>query len=251
MPTRIGFPDTRWSLIGRLALQPDHAAVVMDLYADSIGRYLKLKFPGEADLDDIVQEVLLHLFEHPELMAAAQPGAGSRFRYLLMTLAWNAARNRLRERWRRQQHERPGSGGADLDDASDPGDHRHAADARPDAHSDPRADERVAETPAMDRAWAESLLAQAWNDVRGWADDGTLETQIPTLLEEHLVHGRNLRDLAAKLNLPLATCHRRLARGRTFLQKAIVDRLRQAGEISTGDDGASACTLLLDLLAER
>ena len=247
MPTRIGFPDTRWSLIGRLALQPDHAAVVMDLYADSIGRYLKLKFPGEADLDDIVQEVLLHLFEHPELMAAAQPGAGSRFRYLLMTLAWNAARNRLRERWRRQQHERPGSGGTDIDHASDPGASRPADAERPDA----RSAERVAETPAMDRAWAESLLAQAWNDVRGWADDGTLEAQIPTLLEEHLVHGRNLRDLAASLNLPLATCHRRLARGRTFLQKAIVDRLRQAGEISTGDDGASACTLLLDLLAER
>jgi DNA-directed RNA polymerase specialized sigma24 family protein len=235
VPTRIGFPDTRWSLIGRLALQPDQAAVVMDLYADSIGRYLKLKFPGEADLDDIVQEVLLHLFEHPELMATAEPGAGSRFRYLLMTLAWNAARNRLRERWRRQQHERPGIGGSDEPD---------------EPVSAERAVETPAETPAMDRAWAESLLAQAWTDVRGWADDGTLESQIPVLLEEHLVHGRNLRDLAASLNLPLATCHRRLARGRTFLQKAIVDRLRQAGEICGDDDGASACALLLDLLKE-
>jgi RNA polymerase sigma factor (sigma-70 family) len=224
--TRIGFPETRWSLIGRLSLRPAEAAVVMDQYADSISRYLRLKLPSEGDLEDVIQEVLLHLFEHPELMAAAEPGAGSRFRYLLMTLAWNEARNRLRERWRRQHREKPA-----MDD-----DGAQAATSE------------SVETSAMDRAWAESLLAQAWADVRAWASDGTLEPEVPELLEGHLVRGRNLRDLASELSLPLATCHRRLARGRTWLQKAIVDRLRQAGEIPEGDDQAAACSLLLDIL---
>ncbi len=41
---------------------------------------------------------------------------------------------------------------------------------------------------------------------------------------------------------------RRLARGRTYLQKAITDRLRQAGEISIAEDGASACEVLLGAL---
>ncbi|MBA2482362.1 MAG: hypothetical protein H0V44_17000 [Planctomycetes bacterium] len=228
MPTRIGFPETRWSLIGRLSLRPAEAAVVMDQYADSISRYLRLKLPNESDLEDVIQEVLLHLFEHPELMAAAEPGVGSRFRYLLMTLAWNEARNRLRERWRRQHREKP----VLPDDGAQP--------AAPAPES--------SETMAMDRAWAESLLAQSWADVRAWASDGTLEAEIPELLEGHLVRGRNLRDLAAELKLPLATCHRRLARGRTWLQKAIVDRLRQAGEIPDGDDQADACSLLLEIL---
>ncbi|MBA3708373.1 MAG: sigma-70 family RNA polymerase sigma factor [Planctomycetes bacterium] len=228
MATRIGFPETRWSLIGRLALRPTEAAVVMDQYADSISRYLRLKLPNEGDLEDVIQEVLLHLFEHPELMAAAEPGAGSRFRYLLMTLAWNEARNRLRERWRRQHREKP----VKEDDG--------AQTVAPETEA--------SETSAMDRAWAESLLAQAWADVRAWASDGTLEAEIPELLEGHLVRGRNLRDLAAELSLPLATCHRRLARGRTWLQKAIVDRLREAGEITEDADQGAACSLLLDIL---
>jgi len=225
MASRIGFPDTRWSLIGRLSLQPDEAAVVLELYAGSITRYLHAKLPNESELDDIIQEVLLHLFAHPDLMAAAQPGTGSRFRYLLMTLAWNEARNRLRERWRRQHHERGGFGSlAQLPEAG------------------------TSDTTSMDRAWAESLLEQAWADVRGWASDGTLESEIPNILHEYLVVGGNLRDLASRLGMPLATCHRRLARGRTYLQKAIIDRLRQSGELAANDDAAEACAVLLDIL---
>ena len=145
MATRIGFPETRWSLIGRLALQPAEATVVMSLYADSIARYLRLKLPAEMDLEDVIQEVLLHLFEHPELMAAAQPGDGSRFRYLLMTLAWNEARNRLRERWRRQSREKPQPAEM-VEDQSGAGTSGAVA---------------ATDTPFMDRAWAESLLSRA------------------------------------------------------------------------------------------
>jgi RNA polymerase sigma factor (sigma-70 family) len=226
--SRLGFPDTRWSMIGRLALEPSEASVVMDLYSSAIARYLRRKFPQEVDLEDVIQEVLVHLFEHPELMSAAQPGGGSRFRYLLMTLAWNEARNRLRERRRRQHRERT---------------------ATPETVNEHTSGVVAADHGSMDRAWAESLLAQAWTDLRGWASDGTLEREIPALLQEHLVRGRNLRDIAAELRLPLATCHRRLARGRTYLQKAIVDRLCQAGELVQGGDPASACALLMDILA--
>ncbi len=41
------FPETRWSLIARLADQPEQAAVVVELYADSVGRYLRAKFAAE------------------------------------------------------------------------------------------------------------------------------------------------------------------------------------------------------------
>src|SRR3954463_10723845 len=82
------FPDTRWSLIGRLAENPEQASVVIDLYADSIARYLRLKFPREqtgTGSDDLCQEVLLWLLQHPDLLAKAKPGEGSKFRYPPMT----------------------------------------------------------------------------------------------------------------------------------------------------------------------
>lgn len=235
------FPETRWSLIGRLAEQPDQVAVVVELYADPIARYLRAKFPGEhgsTRLDDVVQEVLVYLMEHPGLIARARPGetpagGASKFRYFIMTLAFNAARNA----WRRQLH------GKEMNAAM--GDDGETTVAEALAVAEQPADEQV---QAMDRAWAESLLAAAWRDLRAWASDGTLEPEIPRILEMNLVEGRNLRDVAEHMKLPLATCHRRLARGRTYLQKAITDRLHQAGEIATDGDGVAACEVLLAAL---
>jgi RNA polymerase sigma factor (sigma-70 family) len=235
------FPETRWSLIGRLAEEPDQVAVVLELYADPIGRYLRAKFAaeqGSGRLDDVIQEVLVYLMEHPQLIARARPGetpagSASKFRYFIMTLAFNAARNA----WRRQQH------GKELNAAMGESSETTVAEAL-----------AVAQQPAneiakaMDRAWAESLLAAAWRDLRAWASDGTLEAEVPRILEMNLVEGRNLRDVAEEMALPLATCHRRLARGRTFLQKAITDRLRQAGEIAIDGDGVTACEVLLTAL---
>jgi DNA-directed RNA polymerase specialized sigma24 family protein len=237
------FPETRWSLIGRLAEQPDQVAVVVELYADSIGRYLRTKFPGEhgaARLDDVVQEVLVYLMEHPELIARARPGelaAGqaSKFRYFIMTLAYNAARNALR----RQIH------GREMNAAMGEDGETTVAEAL--AVSQQPANELA---QAMDRAWAESVLGGAWRDLRAWAADGTLEPEVPRILEANLVEGRNLRDVCEEVGLPLATCHRRLARGRTYLQKAITDRLRQAGEIGAVEDGAAACEVLLGALRQ-
>jgi DNA-directed RNA polymerase specialized sigma24 family protein len=235
------FPETRWSLIGRLAEEPDQVSVVMELYADPIARYLRAKFPaeqGSARLDDVIQEVLVYLMEHPDLLARARPGetpagSASKFRYFIMTLAFNAARNA----WRRQVH------GKELNAAMGDGGETTVAEALAVAHQP--ADELA---KAMDRAWAESLMAAAWRDLRAWATDGTLEAEVPRILEMNLVEGRNLREVAEALSLPLATCHRRLARGRTLLQKAITDRLRQAGEIAIDGDGVSACEVLLTAL---
>ena len=235
------FPDTRWSLIGRLAEEPDQVAVVMELYADPIARYLRAKFPteqGSARLDDVIQEVLVYLMEHPQLIARARPGetvkgGASKFRYFIMTLAFNAGRNA----WRRHQYGREHN--AALGDAGE----TTVAEAM--AVAQHPADEQA---QAMDHAWAESLLAAAWRDLRAWAGDGTLEAEVPRILELNLVEGRNLREVAELVGLPLATCHRRLARGRTYLQKAITDRLRQAGEISGEGDQAAACAVLLAAL---
>ncbi len=235
------FPDTRWSLIGRLAEQPDQVAVVMELYADPVGRYLRHKLAsekGSARLDDVVQEVLVYLLEHPDLLARAKPGeieAGqaSRFRYFIMTLAYNAARNALR----RHTH------GREMNAAMGEDGETTVAEAL--AISREPSSESVV---AMDRAWAESVLAAAWRDLAAWAEDGTLEAEIPRIVKANLVDGRNLRDVCAELDMPLATCHRRLARGRTYLQKAIADRLRQAGEINLTEDGAAACEVLLGAL---
>jgi len=235
------FPETRWSLIGRLAEEPDQVAVVMELYADSIARYLRAKFPAEqgtARLDDVIQEVLVYLMEHPQLIARARPGetpsgGASKFRYFIMTLAYNAGRNA----WRRHQH------GKELNAALGEVGETTVAEAM--AVAQQPADEQAR---AMDRAWAESLLTAAWRDLRAWAGDGTIEAEVPRILEMNLVEGRNLREVAEAMKLPLATCHRRLARGRTYLQKAITDRLRQAGEISSAGDGAAACAVLLAAL---
>jgi DNA-directed RNA polymerase specialized sigma24 family protein len=235
------FPETRWSLIGRLAEQPDQVAVVLELYADPIGRYLRGKFSSDtalARLDDVIQEVLVYLMQHPELLSRAHPGeiaAGqaSRFRYFIMTLAYNAARNAMR----RHIHQR------EMNAAMGDDGETTVAEALAVAH---QPTDEVQQ--AMDRAWAESLLMQAWRDLSAWAEDGTLEKEIPAIVRANLVDGRNLRDISSELNIPLATCHRRLARGRTYLQKALADRLRQAGEINAQEDGIIACEVLLNAL---
>jgi DNA-directed RNA polymerase specialized sigma24 family protein len=214
------FPDTRWSLIARSG---GGAGELLALYADPVARYLAQKFPDAARdgrLDDIVQEVLLWLATHPEVLAQAQPGPGSRFRWYVMTLAFNQARNVLR------QLKRPDAPRGDAPELS--------------ANAD--------ETRAMDRAWAEALIADAWRDLAGWAEAGACEADVPRILRLHLGDGLGMRETAAAADIPLATCHRRIAAGRALLRRAIIDRLRLAGEVADGDDAASACDLLLAML---
>lgn len=220
------FPATRWSLIARLGDQPQQVAVVVGLYADAIAAYLASKLEGERPerIDDTTQEVLLDLLGKPEVLARAQPGSGSRFRYYLMNLAWCSARNALRHARRRD----------------------HASlEAGVDADALPAPDQQR----AMDRAWAVSVLQQAMEELRRQAGDGRLEPEALAVLQASLVEGRALRAVAAGTGLSLATCSRRLARARTQLQQAIAERLRLAGELGPDEDPARACALLLEALA--
>ena len=235
----LNFPATRWSLIGRLGETPEATSILLELYFDSIDRYVRQRFPEEVrtgELDDVVQEVAIHLMERPDLLAGARPGMGSRFRYLLMTVALNAARNALRTRRRRR--------GKDIQVADASDGIAVSVTAALAYETSPQVD------AAMDRAWAESVLEQAWNDVRAWADQGLLEAECVPVLEHSLLTGMSVRDMAPTMGLSPATCQRRLARGRTFLQKAIVDHLIQAGELPREADPARACELLLDLLRQ-
>lgn len=230
-----GFPDTRWSLINRLTSDPDQVGLLVELYADGIARYLDSRFPSErlrGHRDDLLQEVALDLLRKPEVLARARAGEGSRFRYLIMTMAANAARNYLRREERHDRLQPPIASsttwvGISIEQVSLP-----------------QEDERS----AMDRAWATSLLTRAFEDVEAWVADGTLDSCSARILREHLVEGRPLREIASDLGLPLTSCHRRLAKVRTYLQATIVDRLRATGEVNGRLDPAEACDLLLSAL---
>src|SRR5690606_14240829 len=127
------------------------AILLVEAYADAVARYLRgrLGDPGPI-CDDVIQDVLTHLLERPDLLARATPQPGPRFRHSLMRLAWNEARN-ARRRNRRGT-------GRDLAEealaAVDAGD------------------------PQMDAAWAESVLAQAWQELRARGDAGEIDAAV-------------------------------------------------------------------------
>ncbi len=231
------FPDTRWSLVARLSSSPAQIGVVVELYANAISRFLSTRFPKEwiaGRVDDVFQEVALDLLKKPEVLARAKPGNGSKFRYLIMTMALNAARNFLRKEDRHGHREQ----------SIDPTDQTSMLFRLV------TSDEPI-EPPmksAMDQAWAESVLAQALDDLDGWVADGTLEAEAVRILHEHLIHGQPLREVAKSLGLTLTSCHRRLAKARTYLQSTIMDRLKESGEAANGLDAAAACDLLLTAL---
>ena len=217
------FPDTRWSVIGRLGTDDpdgDQARSLVATYADAVTRYLRLRLRDCAAtlVDDVIQDVLAHLLHHPEVLARAQPGMGSRFRYYVMTLAWNEARNALRRL-------RPDATRTLTEIAN-------ATDQQPNGD--------------MDRAWATSVLTAAWDELRAQGDAGLIEADVVTLTEAHLIAGRSLRDLAASGTASLATCSRRVAQGRMLLQQAIVERLRLVGEWDAQVTPAEACARMLE-----
>ena len=225
----VDFPATRWSLIARLPDDPLQASALVGLYADAIGGYLAAKLHGEdADrIADVVQEVLLDLLNRPTALGQARPGPGSRYRHFLMHLAWQSALNRLRHHRRRD--------GQSLDQPS--------MDLS--APDDPPAPE----VQAMDRSWALSVVQQALAGMHQAAEQGTIDRDSVVVLEAHLIDGRNLRDIAAKTGWSLATCSRRLAQARQFVQRAIAERLRLVGEIGADESDQVAGARLLESLS--
>jgi RNA polymerase sigma factor (sigma-70 family) len=232
----IDFPATRWSLIARLPDQPQQASTLIGLYVDAIGAYLQMRLTGERpeQIEEIVQDVLTDLLAKPEALAKAKPGSGSRFRYYLMHLAWQAGLNALRYH-RRRVH-------GSLD-ASPSDDGQGRIEQLPDGMPAP---DQVA---TMDRAWALSVVQQALEDVERACTHGQLDSDAVTVLRANLLDGLSLRDIAARSGLSLATCSRRLASARHFLQSAMIERLRLAGEVGPQDDLAVAGERLLAALA--
>jgi DNA-directed RNA polymerase specialized sigma24 family protein len=149
-------------------------------------------------------------------------------------LAWQAGLNELRYHRRRGQHTLDAS----CADESQ-GRIEHLADGMP-------APDQMA---TMDRAWALSVVQQALDDVERACAQGHLEADAVVVLRLNLLDGCSLRDIATRRGLSLATCSRRLASARQFLQSAIIERLRLAGEIGLQDDLAVAGERLLAALA--
>lgn len=231
------FPRTRWSLIAALPGQPKQIGTLVAIYAEAVAAYLRSRLVGERSdrVEDVIQEVLVDLLGKPEVLAKAGPGDGSRFRYYLMHLAWHGAQNALR-RHRRRDDAR-GAMAGDPDDAVDSATARLAADLP------------APERAAMDRAWAAGVIQGALDDLRGWVDCDRLPPEGLRILVRNLVEGHALRDIAADLALPIATCHRRYAQARTALREAICERLRLAGELGPSEDPAAACEILLSAVA--
>lgn len=230
------FPNTRWSLIATLPHQPQQVGTLIAIYADAIGAYLHTRLVGERveRVDDIVQEVLVDLLGKPEVLAKAQPGQGSKFRYYLMNLAWLGALNALRHH-RRRDHAAPEAHDPDGEDVARV-EQLNAAVPAP-------------EQAAMDRAWAVGIIQGALEDLRVLVSGGRLQPDALQILQRNLVDGHALRDIAADLGVPVATCHRRCAHARAALQEAIAERLRLVGELGPADDPAAACDVLLAAIA--
>jgi len=213
------FPATRWSLVERLDGDRD-VTLLIEHYADAVARYLAGKFPElrqRGQIDDLVQEVLLALMRNPHVLRRADRNQGGRFRYLLMRVAANAARNARRKLARHDL--------ATFADAA-------VLTVEHEPNTEPDAD--------MDRAWARSVIERGWRDLRAWVATGELEPEALTLLERSVEDGFTIRAAAADLGLSLGTAHRRLAKARHLLQRAVVEHLRFAGELSedTRDSGA-------------
>ena len=230
------FPNTRWSLITALPGQPHQVGTLIGIYADAIGAYLHTRLVGERAerIDDIVQEVLVDLLGKPDVLAKAQPGQGSKFRYYLMNLAWLGALNALRHH-RRRDHAAPEAHDPDGEDV-----------ARVELLS---ATVPAPEQAAMDRAWAVGVMQGALDDVRALVSGGRLPPDALQILVRNLVDGHALRDIAADIAMPVATCHRRCAHARAALQDAIAERLRLVGELGPDEDPAAACEVLLAAIA--
>ncbi len=220
------FPATRWSLVQRLDQTVSHAGVLIERYVPAVRAYLRMKFPIENrdGVDDLLQEVLLALMERPEVLAKAARDPGRPFRYYLMRVVYNHARNA-----------------------------RRRLQAREIAIDDPILDVPAQDTEdeAIDTAWAIGICEMALEDCRGWEASGIIEAPAADLLSTNLNEGCGVRELATRFGLSRATCARRLAHAKQCLVTAIRDHLIAAGELDEQASKRDAHHILLRALARE
>lgn len=216
------FPPTRLSELHNVANDQQQLSLLIEHYAPAIRAYLGIKFPHDdpAFIDDLSQEVALRMLQQPQLFE--QPKG--RFRYLLMRVAFNHARNA-----RRQLNQRLETTSEFIDDESG-------------------AEHDVVDIEHMDAAWAMSLVDLALHDCAGWETLGIIDEHSAAMLTASLREGLGVRALAERFGLSKATCARRIASARQYLIKAIVDQLRAAGEIDEHDGPDAAHDILRQAL---
>lgn len=229
MPLSSLFPATRWSVIHHLDERTAAAGVLLEHYVPAIRAYLGLKFSDQQaeTIDDLAQEVLLDLLEQPAVLAKAAQDTGRRFRYYLMGVAYNLARNaqrRLRQRPTRIA------------------DDQIAVEAQ---------SGNPTEQACMETAWAVGLVERACEDVRGWEEAGHLPPGSMAMVDESLFCGRGVRAIASVRDLSPATCARRIAAARQLLIKSLCDHLIAAHEMNAADGPDAAFALLRDAIQGR
>lgn len=234
------FPGTRWSLVYALKDGSTDAMVrILQLYAPSIEIYLRRRLVNEVPfhlLDDIIQDVLLDLYERKEVLAQAQPGDSSRFRYLLMRVAYNAARNARRKL---QRGDRCSAPTAVLESSSEALDVTAVGE-----------DLSVSERRAMDRAWGLSIVQQAVRDCLAWSDEKPTDQEAIAAVRLEWEEAVSQREIAKRLKLSLATAHRRLATGRMLVRRAMIDHLIALGECIDADHAHDALQRVWEAVTE-
>jgi RNA polymerase sigma factor (sigma-70 family) len=224
------FPSTRWSLIQRLDETLSPAATLIERYAPAIRAYLGLKFPDEAAdrIDDLSQEVMTGLLERPEVLTKATADTSRKFRFFLMRVAFNLARNAKR----RLRH--PAEISSEVCRETEPGTGRLDDDQE-----------------HMDAAWAIGLLDLALEDCRGWELAGRIEAEAIAMLEASLFEGCGVRELANRFGQSRATCARRVAAAKQLLIRSLTDHLIAIDELDADAGAEEAYHVLQRAVAQH
>ena len=196
---------TCWFLIeGAAAGREGDRAVFAERYAAVIRAYLGARWrqsPRSSDLDDAVQEVFVECFREGGILERADRERPGGFRAFLYGVARNVAR-RFEERAGRRR-EGPCPSGVDLQNIE----------------RDESTLSRV-----FDRAWARSLLREAFTVLReraGQADAGM--SRRVELLNLRFRDGTPIRDIARDWQVDAKALHREFDRAKKEFREALAE----------------------------
>lgn len=191
----VRFPSTLWTRM-RLVRDRDERAVrdFVERYREPVFRFVRNAGFGEADAEELVQDVFTRLLAE-DVLSKAEREKG-RFRSFLLAVT----RNVVREERRRRAAAKRGAGAAAVSlDRQDV--------------AEPEAPEPAAED--FDRAWMRNLLGAAL---------AVLEKEHPLhhrALRAHLEEGRDYREIAAELGKSLQDVKNYIHRARLKLTELL------------------------------